>query len=241
MGVSKVNSLNIKIYADGADINEMTKMDNENFVSGFTTNPTLMSRLGITDYLAFAKDVLSSIKEKSISFEVFSDDLDDMYRQALILRDLGENVWVKIPVTNTKSIYTYDLINKLSSEGVKINATALFTKEHIQSVYDALDTNINSIISIFAGRIANAGIDPEPTMKFASDLTKDYPRVETLWASSREVFNIMQAERTNTDIITLPFSLIRAYRKEVGKDLDEFSLETVKMFYEDAKKSGFSL
>lgn len=236
-----MNSLNIKIYADGADINEMTKMDNENFVSGFTTNPTLMSRLGITDYLAFAKDVLSSIKEKSISFEVFSDDLDDMYRQALILRDLGENVWVKIPVTNTKSIYTYDLINKLSSEGVKINATALFTKEHIQNVYDALDTNINSIISIFAGRIANAGIDPEPTMKFASDLTKDYPRVETLWASSREVFNIMQAERTNTDIITLPFSLIRAYRKEVGKDLDEFSLETVKMFYEDAKKSGFSL
>lgn len=236
-----MNSLNIKIYADGADINEMTKMDNENFVSGFTTNPTLMSRLGITDYLAFAKDVLSSIKEKSISFEVFSDDLDDMYRQALILRDLGENVWVKIPVTNTKSIYTYDLINKLSSEGVKINATALFTKEHIQNVYDALDTNINSIISIFAGRIANAGIDPEPTMQFASDLTKDYPRVETLWASSREVFNIMQAERTNTDIITLPFSLIRAYRKEVGKDLDEFSLETVKMFYEDAKKSGFSL
>jgi len=218
MGVSKVNSLNIKIYADGADINEMTKMDNENFVSGFTTNPTLMSRLGITDYLAFAKDVLSSIKEKSISFEVFSDDLDDMYRQALILRDLGENVWVKIPVTNTKSIYTYDLINKLSSEGVKINATALFTKEHIQNVYDALDTNINSIISIFAGRIANAGIDPEPTMQFASDLTKDYPRVETLWASSREVFNIMQAERTNTDIITLPFSLIRAYRKDVSVD-----------------------
>ena len=236
-----MNNLNIKIYADGADINEIIKMDNENFVSGFTTNPTLMSRLGITDYLAFAKDVLSNIKEKSISFEVFSDDLDDMYRQALILRDLGENVWVKIPVTNTKSIYTYDLINKLSSEGVKINATALFTKEHIQNVYDALDTNINSIISIFAGRIANAGIDPEPTMKFASDLTKDYPRVETLWASSREVFNIMQAERTNTDIITLPFSLIRAYRKEVGKNLDEFSLETVKMFYEDAKKSGFSL
>ena len=236
-----MNSLNIKIYADGADINEMIKMDNENFISGFTTNPTLMSRLGITDYLAFAKDVLSNIKEKSISFEVFSDDLDDMYRQALILSDLGENVWVKIPVTNTKSIYTYDLINKLSFEGVKINATALFTKEHIQSVYDALDTNINSIISIFAGRIANAGIDPEPTMQFASDLTKDYPSVETLWASSREVFNIMQAERTNTDIITLPFSLIRAYRKEVGKDLDEFSLETVKMFYEDAKKSGFSL
>tara|TARA_B100000700_G_C14925955_1_gene799452 strand:- start:212 stop:922 length:711 start_codon:yes stop_codon:yes gene_type:complete len=236
-----MNNLKVKIYADGADINEMIKMDNENFVTGFTTNPTLMSRLGITDYLGFASDVLSKINNKSISFEVFSDDIDDMYRQALILRDLGENVWVKIPVTNTKSVYTYDLINKLSSEGVKINATALFTKDHIKNVYDSLDKNVNSIISIFAGRIANAGIDPEPTMKFASDLTKDYEHIETLWASSREVFNVMQAERTNTDIITLPFSLIKAYKKEVGKDLNEFSLETVKMFYNDAKESGFSL
>ena len=231
----------IKIYADGADINEMVKMDNENFITGFTTNPTLMSRLGITDYLGFAKEVLSKIKNKSISFEVFSDDIDDMYRQALILRDLGDNVWVKIPVTNTQSEYTYDLINKLSNEGVKINATALFTKDHIQNVYDALNKNVNSIISIFAGRIANAGIDPEPTMKFASDLTINYDNIETLWASSREVFNVMQAERTNTDIITLPFSLIKAYKKEVGKNLDEFSLETVKMFYNDAKDSGFSL
>lgn len=164
-----------------------------------------------------------------------------MYRQALILRDLGDNVWVKIPVTNTQSEYTYDLINKLSNEGVKINATALFTKDHIQNVYDALNKNVNSIISIFAGRIANAGIDPEPTMKFASDLTINYDNIETLWASSREVFNVMQAERTNTDIITLPFSLIKAYKKEVGKNLDEFSLETVKMFYNDAKDSGFSL
>ena len=143
----KMNNFESKIYADGADINEMIKMDNENFVTGFTTNPTLMSRLGITDYLGFAKDVLSKIKNKSISFEVFSDDIDDMYRQALILRDLGENVWVKIPVTNTKSVYTYDLINKLSSEGVKINATALFTKDHIKNVYDSLDKNVNSIIS----------------------------------------------------------------------------------------------
>ncbi len=236
-----MSELKIKIYADGADLDEMIKMDNENFINGFTTNPTLMAKNGIKDYLGFAKEVLSHIKDKSISFEVFSDNLDEMYRQALVLRDLGDNVWVKIPVTNTQSVYTYDLIHKLSSEGVKINATALFTKEHIENVYNALNPNINSIISIFAGRIANAGIDPEPTMRFSSELTKDSPLIETLWASSREVFNIMQAERTNTDIITLPFSLIKAYKKEVGKDLDEFSLETVKMFYNDAQESGFSL
>ena len=236
-----MNDLGIKIYADGADVNEIIKMSNDKFIDGFTTNPTLMARLGITDYLGFAKEVLSEVKDKSISFEVFSDDLDDMYRQALVLRDLGENVWVKIPVTNTKSIYTYDLINKLSHEGVKVNATALFTKDHIEKVYSALNPNVSSIISIFAGRIANVGIDPEPTMEFASTLTKDHPLVETLWASSREIFNIVEAARTKTDIITLPFSLIKAYHKDFGKDLDKFSLETVKMFYDDAKKSGFSL
>ena len=133
------------------------------------------------------------------------------------------------------------MINKLSFEGVKINATALFTVDHIQNVYDALNPDVNAIISIFAGRIANTGLDPEPTMKFGSDLCHNNPLIETLWASSREVFNIMQAARTNTDIITLPPSLIKACQKEVGKDLDEFSLETVKMFYNDAKKSGFSL
>ncbi len=236
-----MSNLKVKIYADGADIEAMSRMDSENFVSGFTTNPTLMARNGVEDYLSFAKQVLNEISDKSISFEVFSDDLDDMYRQALILRDLGENVWVKIPVTNTQSIYTYDLIHKLSNDGVKINATALFTKDHIDNVYNALNKDIDSIISIFAGRIANAGIDPEITMKYASDLTNDHSKVETLWASAREVFNIMQAERCNTDIITLPFKLIDAYKKEVGKNLDEFSLETVKMFYDDAKASGYKL
>ncbi len=236
-----MSDLKVKIYADGADLEAMSKMDSENFVSGFTTNPTLMARNGIKDYLSFAKQVLNEISDKSISFEVFSDDLDDMYRQALILRDLGDNVWVKIPVTNTQSVYTYDLIHKLSNEDVKINATALFTKDHIDNVYNALNKDVESIISIFAGRIANAGIDPEITMKYASDLTNDHSKVETLWASAREVFNIMQAERCNTDIITLPFKLIDAYKKEVGKNLDEFSLETVKMFYDDAKASGYSL
>jgi len=236
-----MNNLGIKIYADGADLKEIIKMSEDNFIDGFTTNPTLMARLGITDYLGFAKEVLSNVKDKSISFEVFSDDLDEMYRQALILRDLGDNVWVKIPVTNTKSEPTYDLIHKLSHEGVKVNATALFTHEHIEKVYNALNPEINSIISIFAGRIANVGLDPEPTMKFASELTKEHPLVETLWASTREIFNIVEAARTKTDIITVPFSIIDAYHKDFGKDLDEFSLETVKMFYNDAKKSGFSI
>ena len=168
-----MNDLNIKIYADGANVNEIIKMDRENSVDGFTTNPTLMLKAGVSDYLGFAREVLSGVKKKSISFEVFSDDLNDMYRQALILRDLGENVWVKIPVSNTQGIMTYDLINKLSLEGVKVNVTAIFTKQQIQQVYDALNPDISSIISIFAGRIANAGVDPEPTMKFASDLSKD--------------------------------------------------------------------
>jgi len=235
-----MSDLGIKIYSDGADSKEIIKMDEDNLVDGFTTNPTLMKKAGVRDYLGFAKEVLASVKKKSISFEVFSDDLDEMYRQALILRDLGDNVWVKIPVSNTKGVMTYDLVSKLSSERVKVNVTAIFTDEQVQKVYDSLNPDVNSIISIFAGRIANAGIDPEPTMKFASDLSKNNELIETLWASSREVFNIIQAARTNTDIITLTPSLIKASR-EIGKNLDQYSLETVQMFYDDAQESGFSL
>jgi len=235
-----MNGLNIKIYSDGADVQTICKMDAENSVDGFTTNPTLMANAGITDYLSFAKEVLESVKEKSISFEVFSDDISDMRRQALILRDLGENVWVKIPVSNTKREYTYDLIHELSHEGVKLNLTALFTQEHVQKVFDALDPKVSSIISVFAGRIANAGIDPEILMKFSSELTKNDPLIETLWASSREVFNIIQAERCGTSIITLPPALIHA-ASDIGRDLDDFSLDTVKMFYNDSQKSGFKI
>jgi transaldolase len=235
-----MNNLNIKIYSDGANINEMVKADRDNTVDGFTTNPTLMAKAGITDYLGFAKDALKHITSKSISFEVFSDDLDEMYNQALILRDLGENVYVKIPVTNTKQEYTYDLINKLSNEEVKLNVTALFTKDHIDNVYKNLNKNVPAIISIFAGRIANAGIDPEPTMKYAVELTHDSKLIEILWASSREVFNIIQAERTGTDIITLAPNLLSGM-KDLGKDLDDYSLDTVKMFYKDAVEAGFKI
>lgn len=235
-----MNNLKIKIYSDGADAQEIIRMDAENFVDGFTTNPTLMKSSGITDYLGFAKEVLSGVKEKSISFEVFSDDLDDMYRQAHILADLGENVWVKIPVSNTKREYTYPLIKKLSNEGIKLNITAIFTKEQTRQVYASLNPKVSSIISIFAGRIANAGVDPEEIMRFATDLASANENIETLWASSREVFNIIQAERCGTDIITLTPALIKGM-KDLGKDLDQYSLETVKMFYDDAQQSGFSL
>ena len=235
-----MNDINIKIYSDGADVNEMILADKKNSVDGFTTNPTLMARAGVTDYLGFAKEVLSHVKEKSISFEVFSDDISEMYDQAMTLKDLGSNVYVKIPVTNTKQEYTYDLVNKLSNESVKLNVTALFTKKHIDEVFNALNKNSSSIISIFAGRIANAGLDPEPTMLYASNLVEEYPNIETLWASSREVFNIFQAERCGTDIITLPPNLISAM-KDIGTDLDDFSLDTVKMFYNDAIDAGFKL
>ena len=163
-----------------------------------------------------------------------------MYEQAMILRDLGDNVYVKIPVTNTKQEYTYELINKLSFEGVKLNVTALFTRDHIDNVYKNLNKNTPAIISIFAGRIANAGIDPEPTMKYAVELTQDAELIEILWASSREVFNIIQAERTGTHIITLAPNLLSGM-KDLGKNLDDFSLDTVKMFYKDAVEAGFKI
>jgi len=235
-----MKEFNIKIFSDGANVKEIVSMDQDDAVDGFTTNPTLMARAGIKNYLSFAREVLSQVKKKSISFEVFSDDLEEMYNQALILRDLGENVSVKIPITNTQGIPTYPLIKKLSNEGVKLNVTAIFTKDQILKVYESLNLAVSSIISIFAGRIANAGIDPEPIVKFAVDLIQEDDMVEILWASPREVFNLIQAENCGCHIITMTPSLIEA-TKEIGKDLDQYSLETVKMFYDDAVRSGFTL
>lgn len=235
-----MNNLKIKIFSDGANVDDMILAHKENSVDGFTTNPTLMAKAGITDYLAFAEEVLLHIKDKSISFEVFSDEIDEMYNQAMTLKALGDNVYVKIPVTNTKQKYTYELVSKLSNEGVKLNVTALFTKQHIDEVFNALNKSVPSIISIFAGRIANAGIDPEPTMTYASNLVSEHSDIETLWASSREVFNIFQAERSGTDIITLPPNLISGM-KDIGRDLDDFSLDTVKMFFNDSVSAGFKI
>ena len=235
-----MKNLNVKIYSDGANVEKMVEDNISGNVDGFTTNPTLMVKDGVKNYVEFAKDALSKITDKSISFEVFSDDIDEMYDQALKINELGKNVYVKIPVSNTKQEYTYNLIQKLSNEGVKLNVTALFTEEHIKNVFDSLNKESDAIISIFAGRIANAGIDPEPTMQYAVRLTKDYPNIEILWASTREVFNVIQAERCGCDIITMTPSLIKAM-DDIGMDLDEYSLDTVKMFYKDATEAGFSI
>lgn len=235
-----MKKLNIKIYSDGANVDKMIQDNLSGKVHGFTTNPTLMVKDGVKNYIEFAKDVLSKITDKSISFEVFSDDIKEMYSQALKINELGSNVYVKIPVSNTKKEYTYELIKKLSDQGVKLNVTALFTIDHIDNVFESLNKETPSIISIFAGRIANAGIDPEPTMKYASNLTKDHQNIEILWASSREVFNVIQAERCGCDIITMTPSLIKGM-DDIGMDLDEYSLDTVKMFYKDATEAGFSI
>ena len=199
-----------------------------------------MKKSGITDYLGFAKDALSEIRDMPISFEVFSDDINEMEVQALKLRDLGENVYVKIPVTNTKGLPTYQLINKLTQNDVKVNVTAIFTKSQIEEVARNIVNETPSVISIFAGRIANTGIDPEPIIKFAVDITEGNSEKEILWASPREALNIVQADRCGCDIITVTPDIIKAM-KTFGKDLQEFSLETVKMFYDDARDAGFKI
>lgn len=233
--------MRIKIYSDGAEIDKMLEDYNSGIVSGFTTNPTLMKVGGVTNYLGFAKEVLSQIKDLPISFEVFSDNIDEMEKQAYKLRDLAENVYVKIPIQNTKGESTSRIIKSLSSKGVKLNITAIFSENQILSVHEAIDRKTPSVISIFAGRIANAGVDPEITIKYAVKLFNDtHPNAEILWASTREVFNAVQAERCGCNIITMTPNFIKALN-DFGKDLEEFSRETVQMFYDDAIKSGFNL
>ena len=229
-----------EIYCDSADLKTIRKLSNNSLVSGFTTNPSLMRLAGAKNYKNYSLKILSVCKKKPISFEVFGDNYGQMLKQANIINSWGKNVYVKIPVVNSKGYFCGKVINALSKKGVKLNITAIFTKEQIKQVYSSLNPGINSIISIFAGRIANAGIDPEETMQYATDLVSGDENIETLWASSREVFNIIQAERCGTDIITLTPGLINGM-KDLGKDLDQYSLETVQMFYDDAEKSGFTL
>ncbi len=232
--------LTIKLYADGANIDDMLEAKASGKVSGFTTNPTLMKKAGITDYVAFAKDVLSKITDAPISFEVFSDDLPEMERQARLIASWGDNVYVKIPVTNTKGEFTGPILKSLSADGVKLNVTAIFTLEQVNDVLQSLDPDTPSVISIFAGRIANAGIDPMPVMKAAVAMAARYPTAEVLWASPREALNIIQAQETGCHIITITPDLIKA-TGTFGKDLAQYSLETVQMFYDDATAAGYTL
>jgi transaldolase len=238
--MNALDNLKVKIYADGADRDGMLEMYAKSYIQGFTTNPTLMKKAGITDYKAFAHEILQAIPDRPISFEVFADEFTDMERQALEIKTWGENVYVKIPVSNTRQEMAYDLIERLSGAGVHLNVTAMLTLEQVQNVADALKDGPDSIVSVFAGRIADTGLDPVPVMQKALTLLKVAPKAELLWASPREVLNIYQADNIGCHIITATNDLIRKLALG-GKDLAEYSLETVQMFYDDAQSAGYTL
>ena len=235
-----LTDLRTKIFADGAELAGMVAMYREPHIKGFTTNPTLMHKAGITDYRAFAKDVLAAIPDRPISFEVFSDEFADMERQAREIATWGEHVYVKIPVTNTRREPAYELVHRLSHAGVKLNVTALMTLEQVQAVVDALKGGAPSNVSVFAGRIADTGRDPVPHMRAALDILKAEPNAELIWASPRELLNIFHADQVGCHIITVTHDILGKLAL-VGKDLGEYSLDTVKMFYNDAVVAGFRI
>ncbi len=238
--MKKIDQLKVKIFADGADKVCMLEMYEKPFIKGLTTNPTLMKKAGITDYRAFCKDILTSIKDKPLSFEVFSDDFSEMERQALEIASWGENVYVKIPITNTKQLPCYDLVKRLVAKKVKLNVTALMTLDQVKNVVASLDPNVPSYVSVFAGRIADTGYDPVPMMAKAVDILKAAPASELIWASPRELLNIFQADDIGCHVITVTNDILKKLSL-VGYDLDQYSLDTVKMFYKDAVDAGFKL
>lgn len=235
-----IQALQTKIFADGADKAGILEMYTNPFIQGFTTNPTLMKKAGITNYRSFALDILGLIQDRPISFEVFSDDFSEMYQQALEIASWGSNVYVKIPVMNTKGQPAYDLINLLAHAKVKQNVTALMTFDQVRSVATALAHGPASYVSVFAGRIADTGRDPIDIMRAAVEILQPYPQLELIWASPRELLNIFQADSIGCHIITATNDILKKLTL-VGKDLHDYSLETVKMFYDDAVKAGFTL
>lgn len=236
----RIEDLKVAIYADGANIEKMKQMSRLPYIKGFTTNPTLMKKAGVTDYAAFAKAVLSEITDRPVSMEVFADDFDGMEREAKEISSWGKNVFVKIPVMNTHGESSVPLIRKLSAEGIRLNITAVFTVEQVRGAVDAFSEGTENIVSVFAGRILDVGVDAEQTMREALPVCRSKPGTRLLWASVREAFNIVQADRCGTDIITVPDEIIGKL-KNFGKDLTEFSQETVKMFVNDGKSLGFSI
>ncbi len=238
--VPSLQDLHIKIFSDGADLDSIIEAYNKGVVKGFTTNPTLMAKAGITNYLMFAEEVLRVVKDLSVSFEVFSDDFDEMREQALKLAALADNVYVKIPVTNTERKSAAPLIRDLARRGLKLNVTAILSLRQVEDVASALNPKVPAIVSVFAGRIADTGRDPIPLMIESRGILDGLPKAELLWASPREALNIIQADAIGCDIITVTPDLL-AKAKNFGKDLEDFSLDTVKMFYNDAKKSGFKI
>jgi transaldolase len=235
-----LDRLRIKIFADGADLASMKALAANPRVKGFTTNPTLMRKANVTDYVAFAHQVLAAIPDRPVSFEVFADEFPEMEAQALEIASWGKNVYVKIPITNTKRASAVPLVQLLSKQGVQLNVTAVFTLAQVEAVTSALDAATPAVISVFAGRIADTGVDPVPLMAEAKRISRAKPKAELLWASPRELLNIFHAESVGCDIITVTPDVL-AKLELVGKSLDDYSLETVKMFYKDASAAGYSI
>ncbi len=232
--------MNVKIYADGSKIDQILDIyKNNKIVSGFTTNPSLMKKAGVVDYVEFVNDVTSKVTDLPISFEIFADDYEKMKEQILKISSISDNIYVKVPVTNTKGEPTYKLCKEMSDMGIKLNVTAVFTKDQIDNLNESLNPNVDSVISIFAGRIADTGINPVPLVQYAIE-NKKSQKHEILWASTREVYSIYEANRIGCDIITVTPDLIDKLSLG-GKDLVEYSLETVCMFFNDAKNAGYTL
>jgi transaldolase len=239
--MESLSKLKIKIFADGADKSGMLEMYGKPYIKGLTTNPTLMRKAGVSDYEAFARDVLQAIPDRPISFEVLSDNFEEMENQALKLARWGENVYVKIPVTNTRGESSVKVVRNLAEAGVKVNVTAMTTLSQVQEMSsEALSDGPPSYLSVFAGRIADTGRDPVPIMADALEMCSVYPNIELIWASPRELLNIFQADAIGCHIITVTNDILKKLSL-VGKDLSEFSLDTVKMFFNDAVKAGYNL
>ncbi len=238
--LKSLTELKVKIFADGADKASMLEMYRNPLIKGFTTNPTLMRKAGVTDYTAFACDVLKTITDRPISFEVFSDEFDEMERQAHLISGWGPNVHVKIPITNTRGESALDLVRRLARAGIKMNVTAMLTLDQICGARDALAGGPPSFVSLFAGRVADTGVDPVPYMAQAVDLLRGHPHLQLIWSSPRELLNIFQADEIGCHVITVTNDLLKKLDL-VGRDLTEFSLDTVKMFRNDAIKAGYVL
>jgi transaldolase len=238
--MTQLTDLQVKIFADGAELEGIRAMYAKPWIKGFTTNPTLMRKAGVLDYKAFALEVLRSVPDRPISFEVFADEFDEMGRQARAIASWGANVYVKIPVTNTRGEFSGALIRQLSEAGVKVNVTAVFTLDQVKRVVAHLASQTPAIISIFAGRIADTGIDPAPIMGEALKIMQAEPRAELLWASPREVLNIVQADQAGCHIITATTDILSKLSL-LGKDHEQYSLETVEMFHRDARAAGYTI
>ncbi len=236
-----LKDLKVKMFADGADRAGMLKLNANPLIQGLTTNPTLMRKAGVTEFETFARDLLQVITVKPLSFEVFSDEFPEMKRQALQINGWGKNVYVKIPITNTRRESSLPLIKELAGQGIKLNITAMLTLEQVKGVAAAVDPNVPAFVSVFAGRIADTGVDPVAIMTESVRILKDVPRAELIWASVREVLNLFQANDCGCDIVTVPHDILGKAMKMAGMDLGDLSLDTVKMFAADAKAAGFSL